>query len=184
MEEKERNERDVQEIQQQSSEPTQRSSSGNPSDIIVSRSVGPFCLRRPVGGKSNPQDPQEPSRISTNPSAGLAAASRPSITFALQSPTHTLEPPPYKSDISANEKQSSKNEHTKNGSNEFSIERSDPNGNESRSDPRASSGRKVTIVGSPARNSGSHRSGKFTSNKKKQTSVRVDEAGHKTKIKM
>ena len=55
MEEKERNERDVQEIQQQSSEPTQHSSSGNPSDLIVSRSVGPFCLRRPVGGKTNPQ---------------------------------------------------------------------------------------------------------------------------------
>ena len=54
MEEKERNDRDVQEIQQQSSEPIQHSSSGNPSDLIVSRSVGPFCLRRPVGGKTNP----------------------------------------------------------------------------------------------------------------------------------
>ena len=54
MEEKERNERDVQEIQQQSSDSIQHSSSGNPSEI-VSRSVGPFCLRRPVGGKTNPQ---------------------------------------------------------------------------------------------------------------------------------
>ena len=123
------------------------------------------------------------------------------------------------SDISANEKQSTRNENANNGSNEFAIERSNPNGNESRSDTRArygycichclfwyimnieitiwitinpifnisllkSSGRKVTIIGSPARNSGSHRSGKFTSNKKKQTSVRVDEAGNKTKIKV
>ena len=55
MEEKERNERDVQEIQQQSSEPIQHSSSSNPSDIIVSQSVGPFCLRRPVGGKTRQQ---------------------------------------------------------------------------------------------------------------------------------
>ena len=55
MEEKERNERDVQEIQQQSSEPIQHSSSSNPSDIIVSKSVGPFCLRRPVGGRTSQQ---------------------------------------------------------------------------------------------------------------------------------
>ena len=41
------------------------------------------------------------------------------------------------SDISANEKQSSKNENANNGSNEFAIEHSNPNGNESRSDPRA-----------------------------------------------
>ena len=47
------------------------------------------------------------------------------------------------------------------------------------------SGRKVTIAGSPEPvKSGSHRSGKFTSNKKKQASVRVDEAGNKTKIKV
>ena len=55
MEEKERNDRDVQEIQQQNSESIQHSSSNNPSEIIVSKSVGPFCLRRPVGGKTNPQ---------------------------------------------------------------------------------------------------------------------------------
>ena len=55
MEEKERNDRDVQEIQQQNSESIQHSSSTNPSEIIVSKSVGPFCLRRPVGGKTNPQ---------------------------------------------------------------------------------------------------------------------------------
>ena len=55
MEEKERNDRDVQEIQQQTSESIQQSSSNNPSEIIVSKSVGPFCLRRPVGGRTNPQ---------------------------------------------------------------------------------------------------------------------------------
>ena len=55
MEEKERNDRDVQEIQQQNSESIQHSSSNNPSEIIVSKSVGPFCLRRPVGGRTNPQ---------------------------------------------------------------------------------------------------------------------------------
>ena len=41
------------------------------------------------------------------------------------------------SDISANEKQSNKNENANNGSNDFAIERSNPNGNESRSDTRA-----------------------------------------------
>ena len=65
MEEKERNERDVQEIQQQSSDSIQHSSSGNPSEI-VSRSVGPFCLRRPVGGKSNPQGNQSVDRQIVN----------------------------------------------------------------------------------------------------------------------
>ena len=40
------------------------------------------------------------------------------------------------SDSSVNEKQS-KDEHAQNGSNEFAIERSDPNGNESRSNTRA-----------------------------------------------
>ena len=55
MEEKERNDKDVQEIQQQNSESIQHSSSNNPSEIIVSKSVGPFCLRRPVGGRTNPQ---------------------------------------------------------------------------------------------------------------------------------
>ena len=55
MEEKERNERDVQEIQQQSSESIKHSSSSNPSDLIVSKSVGPFCLRRPVGGRTGEQ---------------------------------------------------------------------------------------------------------------------------------
>ena len=41
------------------------------------------------------------------------------------------------SDISVNEKQSTKNENANNGSNDFAIERSNPNGNESRSDTRA-----------------------------------------------
>ena len=40
------------------------------------------------------------------------------------------------SDISVNEKQNTKNENANNGSNEFKIERSDPNGNESRSNTR------------------------------------------------
>ena len=63
MEEKERNDRDVQEIQQQNSESIQHSSSNNPSEIIVSKSVGPFCLRRPVGGRTNPQGKFKAFRI-------------------------------------------------------------------------------------------------------------------------
>ena len=55
MEEKERNEQNVQEIQQQTTESIQHSSPSNPSENIVSKSVGPFCLRRPIGGKTNPQ---------------------------------------------------------------------------------------------------------------------------------
>ena len=55
MEEKERNDRDIQEIQQQNNESIQHSSSNIPPEIIVSKSVGPFCLRRPVGGRTNPQ---------------------------------------------------------------------------------------------------------------------------------
>ena len=50
------------------------------------------------------------------------------------------------SDISANDKQSTKNENANNGSNEFAIERSNPNGNESRSDTRARYGYDVLII--------------------------------------
>ena len=50
------------------------------------------------------------------------------------------------SDISVNEKQSTKNENANNGSNEFAIERSNPNGNESRSDTRARYGYDVLII--------------------------------------
>ena len=50
------------------------------------------------------------------------------------------------SDISVNEKQSTKNENANNGSNEFAIERSNPNGNESRSDTRARYGYDALII--------------------------------------
>ena len=54
MEEKERNER-LQEIQQRTqSSDQQHSSPREPSDI-VSKSVGPFCLRRSAGGPPTTQ---------------------------------------------------------------------------------------------------------------------------------
>ena len=52
MEEKERNDRLLQEIQQPSDQ--QHSSSPSDSSELVSKSVGPFCLRRPTGGPPPP----------------------------------------------------------------------------------------------------------------------------------
>ena len=148
MEEKERNDR-PQEIPQHT-QPTEAhfSTSSRPLDI-VSRSVGPFCLRRRVEAQTaqgiyrftriyyiKQKDPElselrhyilntllylsDPSESQAgsikSPTAGVTGASRPTIHFALQSPTHSA---------------------AQNGTNDLSVERTDTNGNESKSRPRA-----------------------------------------------
>ena len=143
MEEKERNDR-PQEIPQHT-QPTEAhfSTSSRPLDI-VSRSVGPFCLRRRVEAQtaqgiyrctftyyiklyelrnyvlntlSYLSDPSESQAGSIkSPTAGVTGASKPTIHFALQSPTHSA---------------------AQNGTNDLSVERTDTNGNESKSRPRA-----------------------------------------------
>ena len=146
MEEKERNDR-PQEIPQHT-QPTEAhiSTSSRPLDI-VSRSVGPFCLRRRVEAQtaqgiyrftsvyyikhfelcelqqyihdilSYLSDPSESHAGSIkSPTAGVTGASKPTIHFALQSPTHSA---------------------AQNGTNDLSVERTDTNGNESKSRPRA-----------------------------------------------
>ena len=147
MEEKERNDR-PQEIPQHT-QPTEAhfSTSSRPLDI-VSRSVGPFCLRRRVEAQtaqgiyrftsiyyikhsmklselrhyilntlSYLSDRSEPQAGSIkSPTAGVTGASKPTIHFALQSPTHSA---------------------AQNGTNDLSVERTETNGNESKSRPRA-----------------------------------------------
>ena len=62
-------------------------------------------------------DPSESQAGSIkSPTVGVTGASKPTIHFALQSPTHSA---------------------AQNGTNDLSVERTDTNGNESKSRPRA-----------------------------------------------
>ena len=69
MEEKERNERLLQEIQQPSDQP--HSSSPSDSSELVSKSVGPFCIRRPVGGQPPKQEGNHFHIIFSNSQSGI-----------------------------------------------------------------------------------------------------------------